>query len=405
MVDNVKPEQSSDGLLWQEFDAPPSYPLRHYSSHDRNPTSTDYRSSSHGHQLATHNMVLADFPRSLAQDMRSIRQTTVAALTSHQSLPNLKRSFQDTQHSPQEGPSHFLDTGDRSHKASVQDGHGLLSFKPSGNASSLIDLSGRHIEESFNAQIHGMFFLAEKGVPSRGKIPRVSEPELTCYRRNLFQVSGFASVPQGPTFITAEDGSRKQIISQQVSVSATESTDHHPVRLIVIPWKTPPPNSPVIESTPDQEPQPIQLAPPSDDSNENAQLSHADCSFNWPRLQFRIATANNGRRRELQQHFVLHLTVNAILADGTQQKISEHQTAPIIVRGRSPRNFRAKNEIPLVGSASVRQDLQKSPPAKAIPRQSAKAEPRTPRPFSVPQSGFVFDSSQLPPSPGFGRQE
>ncbi len=64
------------------------------------------------------------------------------------------------------------------------------------------------------------------------------------------------------------------------------------------------------------------------------------------------ATANNGRRKELQQHFVLHLKVYATLANNAKVVLTESTTAPIVVRGRSPRNFQARKEIPLLGSSA-----------------------------------------------------
>lgn len=64
------------------------------------------------------------------------------------------------------------------------------------------------------------------------------------------------------------------------------------------------------------------------------------------------ATANNGRRKELQQHFVLHLKVIGTLADNSKVVLTESTTAPVVVRGRSPRNFQARKEIPLLGSSA-----------------------------------------------------
>lgn len=64
------------------------------------------------------------------------------------------------------------------------------------------------------------------------------------------------------------------------------------------------------------------------------------------------ATANNGRRKELQQHFVLHLKVYGTLSNGSKVVLTESTTAPIVVRGRSPRNFQARKEIPLLGSSA-----------------------------------------------------
>jgi len=109
------------------------------------------------------------------------------------------------------------------------------------------------------------------------------------------------------------------------------------VKLIVIPWKTPPPNSPEIPTGQEHEPAPIPLLPFDEGPDANPDFTVYPIAYR--RLQFRIATANNGRRRELQQHFTLHLNVVGTLANGTKLNVCETATAPIVVRGRSPRNF------------------------------------------------------------------
>lgn len=101
----------------------------------------------------------------------------------------------------------------------------------------------------------------------------------------------------------------------------------------------------------------------------------------------------------------------ATLADGTKVCLSEVNTSPIVVRGRSPRNFQARKEIPLVGSsASPRgQTTQVSPTAVKRLTQGANNSlvgttgimelPKRPyhfgeTKFSVPQvpqaNGFVY---------------
>lgn len=69
--------------------------------------------------------------------------------------------------------------------------------------------------------------------------------------------------------------------------------------------------------------------------------------LSWKRLQFRIATANNGRRKELQQQFVVRLKVVATLANGIGVTLCEADSGPIIVRGRSPRNFESRKDFPI----------------------------------------------------------
>jgi hypothetical protein len=67
----------------------------------------------------------------------------------------------------------------------------------------------------------------------------------------------------------------------------------------------------------------------------------------WKRLQFKHATANNGRRKGLQQHYVIQINLMATLATGECVKLAEIQSGPIIVRGRSPRNFDSRKDVPL----------------------------------------------------------
>ncbi|EGY17778.1 VIB-1 protein [Verticillium dahliae VdLs.17] len=91
---------------------------------------------------------------------------------------------------------------------------------------------------------------------------------------------------------------------------------------------------------------------PSRTRGPDADGEYAVYPIGWRRLQFRIATANNGRRKELQQHFVLHLKVVGTLTNGNKVVLTEATTSPIVVRGRSPRNFQARKEIPLLGSSA-----------------------------------------------------
>ncbi|KAK4237823.1 hypothetical protein C8A03DRAFT_34195 [Achaetomium macrosporum] len=280
----------------------------------------------------------------------------------------------------------------------------LLSFKKVGDKHTIVDGKGRIHEIEIDAQLHGMFFLSE--FPSAAGDGNVLSAELTCYRRNLFQISGSICFPQIPLSVLLESGETSQIKNMEVSISAIESVDGHPVRLIVIPWKTPPPNSPEVNQAPDQEPPTLPLIPPPEEEEETGGDHYAIYPIGWRRLQFRIATANNGRRKELQQHFVLHLKLHGTLANGQKLVLSELTTAPIVVRGRSPRNFQARKEIPLLGSSAgsrgqtlvetghgivAQAVILNKPPYDSRPRLSS---------LEVPRSAFTFTApKQMPQSP------
>jgi hypothetical protein len=327
---------------------------------------------------------------------------------SHGKYPARKRSYQDfeepqyAQHVPES--AQVMPEKDTRPKPTIHPDHRLLSFGQTQNRHTIFDQYGRPGILEITAQIHGMFFLSEIATSSGDSI--IIQPELTCYRRNLFQISGSVACPAGPISALTDRGQTVPIVSQELSIFATESVDGHVIRLIVIPWKTPPPNAPEVPSNQEQEPPPITLL----DHGEGGQTLSNGVFIHpiaWRRLQFRVATANNGRRKELQQHFVLRLSVTATLSDGTKLCIAEASTAPIVVRGRSPRNFQARKEIPLIGSsASARgQNSQISPVERDVVQRSENVRAHNLQSSDQAKSPFQFDTSNFPSSPLMLRQE
>ena len=246
----------------------------------------------------------------------------------------------------------------------------LLSFTAPRFDYSLLDWTNRRTIISLTAQLHGMFFLAESPWASTGDA-QVSPTELTCYRRNLFQITGEITLPKTLRYLVSEHGEPIPIMGQELTISATESTESTPVKIILVPWKTPANvSAPIAEEKVEREPPSI----PLDLTNvQDVEADFASFPFQWKRLQFRIATANNGRRKELQQHFNIHLRVVATLTTGGKVTICEVQSGAIIVRGRSPRNFQARKDLPLSGTGNARKmshlPLQ---PSRASTAESAK---------------------------------
>ncbi|KAI9843162.1 MAG: hypothetical protein M1838_002750 [Thelocarpon superellum] len=238
---------------------------------------------------------------------------------------------------------------DGADRPAVDRNHKLLSFSPPTFHYGLLDYAENRVSASVSAQLHGMFFLAESPWAVEGQASGLSS-ELTCYRRNLFQISGSVMLPRALRFVLTERGERIPVMAQELSVSATESVEGNPVKLISVPWKTPASTVPAPEDRAEREPPslPLDLL-----LNADVDADYATCPVAWKRLQFRIATANNGRRKELQQHFTVRLKVMATLATGTKVSICEVQSGAIIVRGRSPRNFKSGKDLPLSGSAAT----------------------------------------------------
>lgn len=203
--------------------------------------------------------------------------------SSHQNYPPVKRSFSQAESQPyQEIVQDFRDDTSR---LTVSQDHKLLSFRRSQDQSTVVDQHGRVQQLELSAQLHGMFFLSE--MPSGASESSALQPELTCYRRNLFQISGSFVTPRGPISAVNESNETVPVTSMEVTISAIESVDGNTVRLIVIPWKTPPPNSSEQAQGPDQEPPALPLIP-FQDSNPNAEGEYAVYPVGWRRLQFRM---------------------------------------------------------------------------------------------------------------------
>ncbi|KAL2869933.1 NDT80/PhoG-like DNA-binding family protein [Aspergillus lucknowensis] len=249
--------------------------------------------------------------------------------------------------------------------SSIDHNNKLLSFSIPSYPFTLHDYSFRRTSISVSAQLHGMFFLAESPwttSPTENAPPQQGA-ELTCYRRNLFQITGSVTLPRGLRYIITETGDRIPIVAQELTVSATESVEGNSVKIISVPWKTPAANGNSNNedatngtnpsgTTPKVEKEPPAI-PLDMMAGQDFDTDYATFPIAWKRLQFRVATANNGRRKELQQHFVVRLKVVATLSTGGRIPICEVHSGPVIVRGRSPRNFQSRKDLPLSGSAAA----------------------------------------------------
>jgi hypothetical protein len=256
----------------------------------------------------------------------------------------------------------------------------LLSFSTPLFDYTLLDYTYRRTTISLTAQLHGMFFLAESPWASAGETSPPSS-ELTCYRRNLFQITGDITIPRTLRYIMTEQGEQIPIIGQELIITGTESTEGNSVKIISVPWKTPAnPNTPMPEDKAEREPPSI----PLDLMNmQEMNTEFATFPFQWKRLQFRIATANNGRRKELQQHFVVRLKVLATLATGGKIPICQVQSGAIIVRGRSPRNFSSRKDLPLNGAGHTRKTSNVGRAATVHGGEKTKLEPPTSAPLKI----------------------
>ena len=59
----------------------------------------------------------------------------------------------------------------------------------------------------------------------------------------------------------------------------------------------------------------------------------------YEKMQFRAATSNNGKRRSLQEFYIIVLELYANCTDGTKQRLVTTESERIVVRGRSPGHY------------------------------------------------------------------
>ncbi|KAK1527980.1 NDT80/PhoG like DNA-binding protein [Colletotrichum paranaense] len=218
----------------------------------------------------------------------------------------------------------------------------LLGFSAPTLKATLLDGTGQHVEPSMTAELYGMFFVAEDvfGAENSGR-----PLELTCYRRNLWQCSGQVTIPRHITHVVDEQGRQMPIFELSASITAIESIEGKVTEIISIPWKS---AHPIGAEEPKSNGGPpnivLDLA-----NGQEVDANRISLPLSWKRLQFKHATANNGRRKGLQQHYIVEISLVGKLQSGDYIKIAETHSGPVIVRGRSPRNFDSRKDIPLTG--------------------------------------------------------
>jgi hypothetical protein len=159
-----------------------------------------------------------------------------------------------------------------------------------------------------------------------------SDEVWTTYRRAYFEVEAsftFEHLPEGPCAISdfsiAHELGEKSISGFALSLSAKEAGE----KAIGL-----------IRHT-----------------SKRAQVSVAQCAVvpkglstsnttdkaTWDRLQFKLPTRNNGKRRPTQQYFHLVIQLMAKIEDNEEKVtwvcIAESQSVPLVVRGRTPSHY------------------------------------------------------------------
>lgn len=192
-----------------------------------------------------------------------------------------------------------------------------------------------------------------------GKIDKgffLADNDWTCYRRNYFSLNcSFTLHPHTnvPIHLIQGHGSA-QIYGWALSIAAVvDGIDGKPIDLVQ--------HTPKRDKGPQEKPPRIPVQPRphqpfyAGDSGVGS-TSRYDQGFGHPpnqpqseatfeRIQFKCATANNGKRRAAQQYY--HLLVELFADVGGQQserwvKVATRMSAPMVVRGRSPGHYQSE---------------------------------------------------------------
>ena len=219
-----------------------------------------------------------------------------------------------------------------------------LLFYPPVCEHPLLNSAGRQLYVSIGVENHKGFFRGE-------------DEEWTCYRRNYFAMSaawGAASddgteiKSHDPHLVFDPDSERcYSVIAFTVNITARVSDN--PLQSIALVQHTPkrdkgPVNTPTYNPLGPTPLWQIRYGASRFSPGSSAQaMAQASQTTHFDRLQFKKATANNGKRRAAQQHYEIEISLCAAIEDalGISRyiKIASRKSHRIVVRGRSPGHY------------------------------------------------------------------
>ncbi|ORZ19756.1 hypothetical protein BCR42DRAFT_410453 [Absidia repens] len=193
----------------------------------------------------------------------------------------------------------------------------------------------------YNGNIYATDKSSVLDVRIQSKVDRgffLADNDWTCYRRNYFQISSSFSL-QGvvvlydgqelPCFVQDQD-MLHEVDQFYIGISARLSDCDKQILLIQHTAKR--------DKGPQNTPEARPIRPGGNLSFSSVGANQSIVTFE--RIQFKSATANNGKRRAAQQYYIVVMELFAkVRSSGKLVPVASTESQPVVVRGRSPGHY------------------------------------------------------------------